>query len=146
MAIVKSLPGFEVTIVANGKPLSEYVDNSEPDQDRKTIRYIEAISDQVFEIHVKAEKGANTKGDGLAALIYVDGQSVVQPILRKDHFDSGEYMTVCQGKEISEEKVRPFCFALIDTGTSLLPRFGLEFALILAQHKTIVPSKEKRIS
>lgn len=116
MAIVKSLPGFEVTIVANGKPLTEYIDSSEPDQDRKTTRYIEAVSDQVFEIHVKAKKGAHTKGYGLEANIFVDGQLIISPLLAKKMFSSRDYVTVRKGRQVSADTIEPFCFASIDTG------------------------------
>lgn len=118
MAIVKNLPGFEVAIVANGKPLTEYINNSEPDQDRKTTRYIEAISDQVFEVQVTARRGAENKGDGLGAYIYVDGQRVARPLLLKSNFSSKDYVTARKGARITTDTYKEFRFASIESGMS----------------------------
>lgn len=116
MAIVKSLPGFEVTIVANGKPLTEHVDSSEPDEDRKTTRYIEAVSDQVFEIHVKASKGAQIQGDALLSYIYIDGKYVSGIFLEKGTNESHDRVGVKKGARESLNTIREFCFASLESG------------------------------
>lgn len=121
MAIVKNLPGFEVTIVANGQPLTEYVDNSKPDQDSKTIRYIEAISDQVFEIRITAKKGATFEGDGLMADTYTDGAFACAGATPKGVNVDHDYIGVQKGVQTSLDSIREFCFSSLESGRAVIP-------------------------
>ncbi|CAK4033344.1 Hypothetical predicted protein [Lecanosticta acicola] len=115
MAIVKSLPGFEVAIVVDGKPLAEHMDKDAPDEERKAIRYIEAVSDKVFEVHIAAKKGIEIKGDAVTAEIYMDGQYADGPMIEKGANCFSDDIAISRGWDISATEVRKYCFAAIDT-------------------------------
>lgn len=57
MAILKTLPGVEVTIRVKGKALQEYGDKMLDDDFDTVSRYIEAQSGQTFEIKIVTKPG-----------------------------------------------------------------------------------------
>ncbi|SMR64002.1 unnamed protein product [Zymoseptoria tritici ST99CH_3D1] len=73
MAILDSFPQVEVTIEVNGLPLQEHRESDLiVDPPRRTLRYVEASNDDIFEIVLTVKKGTVFRGDCIAFDVHVD--------------------------------------------------------------------------
>lgn len=78
MAIIKELPGLEVTIFTNGRVATEYDDPSAlgQAQQRLVTKYIEGRDDETYNIQIKASDEYSW-GDGpqfLPFKVFIDGR------------------------------------------------------------------------
>lgn len=73
MAISELMPGVDVCIKVDGQALREYEDNDTEDEDRTVMRYIEAVSGQVFELQIEVKQNFKFFGDVLSFDVHVDG-------------------------------------------------------------------------
>lgn len=117
MAVSDEIPGLEVTITVNGKPLKEYEDTTLREEERTVTRYIEAVSGQEFKVCFKVRNGAHFAGNLLACKISMDGNFVVTPILRKVSSRHGDHVRTIDGQEQAEGMMKKFFFSAIETGT-----------------------------
>lgn len=95
MAILKSLPGLEVTIRVDGKPLQEYDDDEEEEaeveetpvaeyQAAKTVsKYVEVASDKEFLISITLWTSFKMDFEALMAPIKIDGKHVIEVAISK---------------------------------------------------------------
>src|ERR1700712_1287703 len=94
MAVLDDLPGFDVSILVDNTALKEYDDDEEvtsaesgaigEHQVSKTIsKYIEAMSDKDFQIHLKLLEGHQMNCPTYTTIIRIDGQLVHRPIISK---------------------------------------------------------------
>lgn len=74
MAIIKLLPGVEVSITVDGSDLKELVNNAAKEPDRIVTRYIEVKDTQMFGVRVKVAKAFQFKESALIFHILIDGQ------------------------------------------------------------------------
>ncbi|EGP82882.1 uncharacterized protein MYCGRDRAFT_96992 [Zymoseptoria tritici IPO323] len=88
MAILDSFPQVEVTIEVNGQPLQEHRESDLiVDPPRRTLRYVEASNDDIFEIVLTVKKGTVFRGDCIAFDVHVDGDYIGGPIFWKGSCD-----------------------------------------------------------
>lgn len=81
MAVIDTVPGVNVSIWIDGKPVKEYEDASEeadePLAAKTAVRYIESISDTEFAIHVSVLptfEGHRQTNDDILVKAKVDGK------------------------------------------------------------------------
>lgn len=116
MAISDDIPGMKVSIVGGGHALIEYEDTEVAEEECTTTRYIQATSDQQFEIHIKVAKGTKIKGDCLVCIVDVDGNSVEGTIIEAIDFKNRYEKCILKGCEIGGGMIRKFRFASLETG------------------------------
>ncbi|KAL1302742.1 hypothetical protein AAFC00_003094 [Neodothiora populina] len=81
MAIIPGVPGLEVSIVVDGKPLHEYVDEYEEEEEhvgditKKVTRYVECQSGKAFGVQVKFRPGFKSVAERevATAAVSIDG-------------------------------------------------------------------------
>ncbi|KAK0247167.1 hypothetical protein LTS09_017689 [Friedmanniomyces endolithicus] len=113
MVAVDLLPGIDISITVAGQALTEHEDHDEEQQDRTAIRYIEAVSGQIFEVRIAAQKGFRSGGDVLSFQVHVDGSKVVdEPLLRNSDCISGDHVIASAGSQ-SSASVRRYRFAAL---------------------------------
>lgn len=99
MAVIDEVPGMEVTVVVDGKPLHEYTDEEDgdkkPESPTKTV-YIESREDQAFHIDFEVRYGNFAyKGDQLAWELYLDGVEAQNGFLQYvDHREERESRSI----------------------------------------------------
>ncbi|KAK4496756.1 hypothetical protein PRZ48_012739 [Zasmidium cellare] len=119
MAILKSLPGVEVTVEVDGEPLDEYEDKTSTDDFDTVTRYIEAPNDRDFEIIIVTSAGA-TRGAGLEYQIIVDGNVSEELVTTHDQcFNRDPHTWVSVGWPISSSSYRTYKFNRFSTCESL---------------------------
>ena len=84
MAILK---GIEVSIVVEGKALTEYDDENtagqSPEHASEVSKYIEAVSNAEFSIDITVPSSYNFAGDAIAFKLTLDGVFVRSPLCLK---------------------------------------------------------------
>jgi hypothetical protein len=146
MAIQDNIPGLEVTVCIDGKPLEEY-DNDEEEEAkpgldpevmkyqaaRTVTKYIESVSDQEFIIQIKLAPPFKMDYACLSTSVQIDGRKVASPLIQKiDNLDrfSGdcvvtEFQRRVEGKLVEapgnagRELLKKFKFAKIETSKFL---------------------------
>ena len=116
MAVLDTLPGVEVNIVVNKKPLKEYQDSDVEEEHRTVTRYVEAVSNQVFEIHMTIEKGFKFRGNCLTFKIYVDGNRVQYNAVDKENCARAGYNLVSDTVNLENGKLGKYNFSAIELG------------------------------
>lgn len=110
---------FKVELLVNGEPLPEFEDNEEEadaakDTDVPTVvRYVQALSDQEFEIKSSFERyTGETTANAFCVDIYFDGKyckgAVVQKsrLLRKDYSFTDSSVPVGKGREWKQKNFK----------------------------------------
>ena len=133
MAILEDVPGIEVTVCVDGKPLTEYPTENEEviDEDQDVIEhreavtvtnYIESTTDKVFVIKLKVSHPFRMESPNLSFEIYVDGQEIDFPLLRREQVKQGRiWRHKVEGPSYTRRGqtfVRPMKFAAINTSES----------------------------
>lgn len=135
MAIQDHVPGLEVAVCINGKPLEEY-DNDEEEEAkpglqseafryqaaRTVTKYIESVSDQEFAIQLTIGPPFKMDYACLSIDVHIDGKKVDSPLMLKSKrldFFLGDYVTTKFGKRVEGMKVA----APGNAGRALLKRF-----------------------
>jgi hypothetical protein len=142
MAIQDDIPGLEVVVCIDGKPLEEY-DNNEEEQAkpglpsevfqyqaaRTVTKYIESVSDQEFIIQINLAPPFKMDYACLKADIHIDGKWVSSPLIQKSKnldFFSGDCVATKYQRRVKGMKVeapghegrallKSFKFAKIET-------------------------------
>ncbi|KAK0937568.1 hypothetical protein LTR29_010901 [Friedmanniomyces endolithicus] len=118
MVAVDLLPGIDISITVAGQALLEHEDHDEEQQDRTTTRYVEAVSGQIFEVRITAQKGFRSGGDMLSFRIHVDGSKAINiPALRNSACSFNSYVHISQGCRQNRSEVRRYCFATLETAS-----------------------------
>ncbi|KJX96447.1 hypothetical protein TI39_contig625g00004 [Zymoseptoria brevis] len=115
MAILDSFPQVEVTIEVNGQPLQEHRESDLiVDRPRRTLRYVEASNDDIFEIVLTVKKGAVFRGECIAFDVHVDGDYIGGPIFWKGSCDDEDTSQVEDGRIGPRNTVQEFKFSGLD--------------------------------
>lgn len=94
MAILNQVPGLEVTICVDHKPLQEYKDDDESaggDGARTARRYVEAAPEKLYAIRIELKTPFKLFSDichGLLLQIIIDRQMVARRIMAKKQYGS----------------------------------------------------------
>lgn len=129
MAIIKELPGVSVSVRIHGQALPEYRDDDIQDPERTVSYMIEAMANEIFEIHVLASPEASFAGSSLAAQFYVDGKYVDGVLLDASTWNARDGGSAkSRGKMVSSNMLRRYQFASreqqIEVGEFAGPKFG----------------------
>lgn len=116
MAIIESLPGVEVTIVADGKPLKEYVDGDVEGELKSMRCYIEAVTGKLFEIRMKVAKGTKITRNRIDFKIAIDGQWVGTPRSRRSKIAREDTERISEGRNVGGGKLQKYRFSELETG------------------------------
>ncbi|KAM3420585.1 hypothetical protein BST61_g3847 [Cercospora zeina] len=112
MAIIKELPGVSISVRIQGQPLPEYRDDDIQDPERTVSYMIEAMANQIFEIHVRATPEASFAGSSLAAQFYVDGKYVDGVLIDASDLSARDGASAkSRGKYVSSNMLRRYQFA-----------------------------------
>ena len=131
MAILK---GIEVSVVIDGKALTEYDDedaaNENPDHPSEVSKYIEAVPDAEYSVDITMSQSYDLTADGLSFSLSLDGVSVRKPVCRKaklKRLRKAWYKRVSGSKVENGEEwyLRPFKFNDIKIGKTRLYIFIL---------------------
>ncbi|TKA68034.1 hypothetical protein B0A55_08372 [Friedmanniomyces simplex] len=118
MVAIDLLPGIDISIKVAGQALTEHEDHDEEQPDRTATRYIEAVSGQVFEIHITAQKGFRSGGDALSFYIHVDGSKPIDaPLVRNTACIIGTHTHTSQGSRQNAREVKRYRFATLGTAS-----------------------------
>ena len=117
MAITDTAPGLEVTILVDGKPLKEYRNADDPDEEGTITRWIEAADGKNFVVHIKAGKNFKYKAEVLGCTIYTDGNRVSSPLIRPS-----ESSATREGCHLPGDRLAKFRFSDLETGMSYVIR------------------------
>lgn len=126
MAILKSLPGVEVTITVDGEALPEYEDPQATDIPAENDRYIHTPLDSVdcmtryiqtqpdrnFKIKIVTKKGC-TRGAGLKYKITIDASSADDIVIGTQACERRGYMCESKGWRMlhnAQRKLAPYTF------------------------------------
>lgn len=112
MAVSEALPGVEVTVNVASQPLQEYIEIGVPDEPRTTTRYIEATSNQAFEIHAKIPEDTTFDGDCLRVDIRVDDKWI-------DAFafnPKGVLSRACRGPKLPSAQIKLLRWDVLESG------------------------------
>ncbi|KAF2480192.1 hypothetical protein BDY17DRAFT_33815 [Neohortaea acidophila] len=115
MAISDDIPGVDVAIVVNGKPLQEHKDSILVEEERTVTRYIEAVSGQSFEVRMTTNRQTRFKGDSLAFTIFMDGKEAESALMSKEACRSRRAVRTMKGAEIATGFVKKFFFSALET-------------------------------
>lgn len=116
MAIVEDLPGVEVEILVDGKPLNEYLDDDAEDYSDTHTCYVEAMTGKIFQIRLKVEKGVKITRQLIAFDIIVDGKLAHWPFMYASTIKSRAVEEISLGRYASSSKLQRYCFAELETG------------------------------
>lgn len=111
MVIADALAGVKVTVVVDDIALQEYENDDDQDSHSMVTRYVEAVSDQGFAVHMFIQPDCKFKGDSISFRILVDGKWAISPIVFAEDVYSDGLKLVRSGKRESETTVRRFRFA-----------------------------------
>ena len=126
MAILK---GIEVSVVIDGKALTEYDDeetaDESPDHPSEVSKYIEAISDAEFSINIKAPKSYDFVRNALCFLLRLDGVQAAHFVCSKTEHERmrGDWHQTILGSKVNNGKgwyLKPFKFSDIKLGKTSL--------------------------
>lgn len=115
MAILHDVPGAEVTVNVGGDPLHEYTDSTLDEDDLTTTRYIEAASDQEFEVHITVDRRMRFLGDCIKVEVMTDGVIAHKPLIDKLAAKIIN-TTISKGRSIGNRGVQNYRFASLETG------------------------------
>lgn len=118
MAILPSIPSVAVSIAIEHAMLQEHANPEEPDQPRAITRYVEAVSNATFSVHVfvRSSSTETFAGNSLLVTIYADGQPIAARVLRRADVGPQGFGSRIEGQVASDDVVRPMKFAELKTG------------------------------
>lgn len=126
MAILK---GIKVSVVIDGKALTEYDDEitagQSPEYASEVSKYIEAVSDAEFSIDITVPRSYEITADALAFKLILDGVFVMSPISRKAKLKTlgTDWHKKIEGSDVKDGEewyLRPFKFNDIKIGKTRL--------------------------
>ncbi|KJX96452.1 hypothetical protein TI39_contig625g00003 [Zymoseptoria brevis] len=113
MAITAATPGISAVIYVDDWPLKEY--STIEGGDNTITRYVEAISDKNFQIHVQVEKGTKITRAAVSFAIFVDGECLANPYIPKSWFQSSNGTSIIEGKELPNGMIQKLKFITLET-------------------------------
>lgn len=147
MAILDVVPGFEVSVRVNGEPLKEYDDDEdvvaekpgaigEYQKARTICKYIEAMSNTEFTVHLTVGTSFNMDSPGLSTPIFIDGKCANEPGFFKQNYTASiqgnrilvPLVRIVEGVnstapgKIDQQFLKPFKFSHIDTSMYIFHR------------------------
>ncbi|PIA93241.1 hypothetical protein CB0940_04530 [Cercospora beticola] len=112
MAVIDELPGVSISIQINGQALPEYRDDDIEDPERTISYMIEAMPNQIFEIHALASQQSCFAGSSLAVQFYVDGKYVDGALIDASDWSAKSGASArSRGKYVSSNMLRRYQFA-----------------------------------
>jgi hypothetical protein len=120
MAVLDGVPGLEVTVLANGAPLEEYIDADEETSRYKAVQYVEAVSGAEFQVKHCISSAFKVKGSnrGVKIELHLDGKYVGSHILLRNRIHSEHIFKGVQEKVDNQCIVRRMCFSELEIGES----------------------------
>lgn len=112
MAVSEALPGVEVTVNVAGQPLREYIEVGVPDEPGTTTRYIEATSNQAFEIHAKLPEDTAFRGDCLRVDYRVDDKWIDAVGFNPE----GALSRACKGQKLPYGQIKLLRWDVLESG------------------------------
>ena len=122
MAIIPSLPGFEVVVRVNGVALQEHRDvyEAEPDTPNRITRYVQATSGARFDILFSRQQYFQLPIHDIGADIFLDGHCIKRPLFQTQSLSSPEFKSKidhCHEGSNGNFTARHFMFAELDIST-----------------------------
>jgi hypothetical protein len=118
MAITKAFPGIGATVCVNGEPLQEHLDETVKDDDGTVTRFVEAVSNKSFEVHLEVKKETTITHSAVYFEVFMDGKFVHNPLLPKTFIEWDCGVSIVEGKELANGMIQKLIFAEVDTGIS----------------------------
>lgn len=84
MAVLKI---FEVNILVNGDPVTEYEEHDGNVRDKEVVKYIEVLASTEFALEFKIKPTYRFVEDYLSFDIYMDGKRVRSPVVERKDFE-----------------------------------------------------------
>lgn len=148
MAILDSIPGLDVSVCVDGAPLQEYDDDEELVSEkpgaigeyqkaRTVLKYVEAVSNAEFTVHITLGTSFNMDCPTLSNPISVDGKFAIEPCVRKQSYASSIHgnrvmtpvVRIVDGVHVAapgkkdQQFIKPFKFSHIDTSMCIYRPF-----------------------
>lgn len=119
MAILKSVPGIEVSICVDDEPLIEHTDRSAKAERSTILKYVEVVPDKEFTIRITTDKSYKWTSPYIVLDIIVDGVEIRTLPYSREEFEqecqaSSSHVHDCIGSygiENEQEVVSPFKFS-----------------------------------
>ncbi|TGO38727.1 hypothetical protein BHYA_0068g00070 [Botrytis hyacinthi] len=119
MAILKSVPGIEVSICVDNEPLIEHTDRSAKTERSTILKYVEVVPDKEFTIRITTDKSYKWTSPYIVLDIMVDGVEIRTIPYSPEEFGqdcqaSSSHVHECIGSygiENEQEVVSPFKFS-----------------------------------
>lgn len=112
MAVIDELPGVSISIKIDGQALPEYRDDDIEDPERTISYMIEAMPNQIFEIHALASQQSAFAGSSLAVQFFVDGRYVDGALIDASDWSAKSGASArSRGKYVSSNMLRRYQFA-----------------------------------
>ncbi|TGO18543.1 hypothetical protein BTUL_0009g00620 [Botrytis tulipae] len=119
MAILKSVPGIEVSICVDNEPLMEHIDRSAKAERSTILKYVEVVPDKEFTIKITTDKSYKWTSPYIVLDIIVDGVEIRTLPYSREEFEqecqaSSSHAHDCIGSygiENEQEVVSPFKFS-----------------------------------
>lgn len=145
MAISDDLPGVTTSVQIHGQALPEYRDDDIQDPERTVSYMIEAMPDQIFEIHARASPHAAFSGSSLAIHFYVDGKYVDGTLIDAADISTHGSSARSRGRYVTSSLLRRYQFASrerqIEIGRELAVELGSIYTDFVSQSSaTVAPS------
>ncbi|KAF7888522.1 uncharacterized protein EAF02_003063 [Botrytis sinoallii] len=126
MAILKSVPGIEVSICVDNEPLIEHTDRNAKAERSTVLKYVEVVPDKEFTIRITTEKSYKWTSPYIVLNIMVDGVDIRTLPFGRQEFEqdcqaSSSHVHECIGSygiENEQEVVSPFKFSKLSVSHS----------------------------
>lgn len=116
MAIIQDLPGVDVSIMVDGKPLKEYKESADTSAGNEEVHYVQSVTGQTFSIQCKIQKGTKIKGDALTFDVYADGVLIDRPFVQSRYFAYSDAIRPIEGHIVQGGKVQRLRFSNLRKG------------------------------
>ncbi|KAF5868624.1 uncharacterized protein Bfra_012272 [Botrytis fragariae] len=87
MAILKSVPGIEVSICVDNEPLIEHTDRNAKAEQSTVLKYVEVVPDKEFTIRITTDKSFKWTSPYIVLDIMVDGMEIRTLPIGRQEFD-----------------------------------------------------------
>jgi hypothetical protein len=143
MAIIDEIPGLEVQILVDSRPLREYEEPADTNDDdgSKVTRYIEAQPGKTFQVQLYFTGAFKHFDDyDMCGFVKVDGRTVNNPLMKRSEYRDAHYLarritgSISKVNGVFEE--RAFLFDELKIGSYSGHRLGIGAWTNLSQTPT----------
>jgi hypothetical protein len=126
MAVIENIPGVEVHVTTNDQPLVEYTDPDVAQLPNTTSCFVEAISDQNFEIQCMLRHDTKFESDGIKFHVYIDGAWVESLVVPSDYCIAKDYKLLFRGARVKDSAYSPFYFSDLKFCMSKMSTYSID--------------------